>query len=343
MTALQDHPFLLACRRQRAPRTPVWLMRQAGRYLPEYRRVRDRVSFLELCTRPELAAEVTVDAVRRLGVDAAIVFADILLPLIPMGFALDYESGSGPRITPQLRDAAQTERLRSDRAHELAFVGETIRLVCAAEPQTPVIGFAGAPFTLASYAIEGGVSTSFLETKRFMHREPQAWRRFMEAIVAVTSEYLRLQIAGGAHALQLFDSWAGALSPDDYERYAFPYARDVIAAIGGAVPVIYFSTMSGGLLESIRTIGADVVSVDWRVRLDRAWSQLGSNVGIQGNLDPATLLGSMDDVRKAVGSILQSVAGRPGHVFNLGHGVLPQTPVDNVLALVDAVRQFRAT
>lgn len=340
MGALDNHPLLLACRRQAVPRTPVWLMRQAGRYLPEYRRIRDRVSFLELCMRSELAAEVTVDAVRRLGVDAAIVFADILLPLVPMGFALDYESGAGPRIAPHLRDASDLDRLRSDGAPELAYVGETIRMVRAALPQTPVIGFAGAPFTLASYAIEGGVSTTYLQTKRFIHHAPQEWQRFMEIVVRVTTEYLRLQIAAGADVVQLFDSWAGILSPVDYERFALPYTRDVIAAVNGAAPVIYFSTMTGGMLESIRSTTADVISVDWRARLDAAWERLGTGVAIQGNLDPALLLAGVADVREAARAILRLAGGRPGHIFNLGHGVLPQTPVDNVLALVDAVHEF---
>lgn len=343
MTALENHPFLLACRRQPSPCTPIWLMRQAGRYLPEYRRIRDRVSFLELCTRPDLAAEVTVDAARRLGVDAAIVFADILLPLVPMGFSLDYESGSGPRITPQLRNLDDIVKLRSDRAQELGFVGETIRLVRESLPELPVIGFAGAPFTLASYAVEGGVSTNFLQTKRLMRTEPEGWRQLMESLVRITSEYLQLQIAAGANAVQLFDSWAGALSPEDYERFALPYVRDTVAALRGTVPVIYFSTMTAGLLESLRSVGADVISVDWRVRLDHAWSRLGADLAIQGNLDPATLLAGVDDVREAARAILRSVAGRPGHIFNLGHGVLPQTPVDNVLALIETVREFRAT
>jgi uroporphyrinogen decarboxylase len=336
-----SHPFLLACRREPVPYTPVWLMRQAGRYLPEYRRIRERLSFLELCKRSDLAAQVTVDAARRLGVDAAIIFADILLPLIPMGVSFRFELGDGPRIDTPVRSKSDVDRLRRDGVEELQFVAKTIRLVRGdLAGRIPVIGFAGAPFTLASYIVEGGASRDYLATKRFMHAEPEAWQRLMDLVVAVTSAYLRLQIDAGVDAVQIFDSWAGVLAPDDYRRFALPHARAVIESVASTVPVIYFGTMTGGLLEAIGSCGADVIGVDWRVRLDDAWDRLGDGVAIQGNLDPALLFADISEIREAVRSLLASVAGRPGHIFNLGHGVLPETPVDHVLALVDAVHEL---
>ena len=339
---LLDHPFLRACRRESVDYTPVWLMRQAGRYLPEYRRVRDRFSFLELCRDSDAAAQVTVDTVRRLGVDAAIIFADILLPLVPMGVGLKYEKGDGPRIERPVRTMYDVERLHPVSVEDsLGFVAQTVRIVRRELDQTtPVIGFAGAPFTVASYAIEGGGSRNYVATKSLMYRDPQTWHRFMEMIASMTAEYLNMQIAAGAHVVQLFDSWVGALSPSDYRRFVLPYSRQVIRAITPGTPVIHFGTMTGSLLTAMRDAGGDVIGLDWRVDLDEAWSQLGDGVGVQGNLDPVLLFTSADDVRAAVRDILRRAGGRPGHIFNLGHGILPETPVDNVLALVDAVHEF---
>lgn len=318
-------------------------MRQAGRYLPEYRRVRERFTFLDLCRTPEAAAEVTVASARRIGVDAAIVFADILLPLLPMGVGLHFEAGEGPRIERPVRDAAAVAALQEvDVRDALAFVGESVRL-CRAElgDALPVIGFAGAPFTVGSYAIEGGSSRTFVTTKTFMYAQPAAWHDLMTRLVTVTIEYLRMQVDNGAAAVQLFDSWVGCLSPADYERYALPYVRRIVDAIRPSAPIVYFGTMTSGLLPQLRATGADVIGLDWRVDIKDAWDALDSDVAVQGNLDPVRLLGDVRGVRDAAREILARVGARPGHIFNLGHGVLPTTPVDNVLALVEAVHEYR--
>lgn len=339
---LTDHPFLKACRREPTAYTPVWLMRQAGRYLPEYRRVRDRFSFLDLCQNSEAAAQVTVDTVRRLGVDAAIIFADILLPLMPMGAGLRYEKGDGPRIERTVRSAADVDALHPVSVEEsLGFVADTVRLVRKElEDEVPVIGFAGAPFTVASYAIEGGGSRNYVATKSLMHNDPQTWRRFMDLIAHVTTAYLNMQIDAGAHVIQLFDSWVGCLSPDDYRRYVLPYSQKVIRGLRSGTPVIHFGTMTGSLLSAMRDAGGDIIGLDWRVQLDEAWNDLGEQVGVQGNLDPVLLFSEPQTIRDAVRTILRRADGRPGHIFNLGHGILPETPVDNVLALIDAVHEY---
>lgn len=339
---LTDHPFLRACRRERTSYTPVWLMRQAGRYLPEYRRLRERFSFLELCSDSSAAAQVTVDTVRRLGVDAAIIFADILLPLAPMGVGLSYEKGDGPHIARTIRSMRDVEQLRPVHAREsLNFVAETIRLVRGElTNEVPVIGFAGAPFTVASYAVEGAGSRTYAATKSLMYNDPQTWHRFMDVVARVTAEYLNMQIDAGAHVVQLFDSWVGALSPQDYRAFVQPYSRKVIAALRPGTPVIHFGTMTGSLLEDMREAGGDVIGLDWRVELDRAWNSLGERVGVQGNLDPIVLFSDRQTIRTAVADILKRAGGRPGHIFNLGHGILPQTPVENVLTLIDAVHEL---
>lgn len=341
---LTDYPFLKACRRQPASYTPVWLMRQAGRYLPEYRRVRDRFSFLELCRDSDAAAQVTVDTVRRLGVDAAIIFADILLPLVPMGAGLTYEKGDGPRIARTVRTPADVDALHPVSVEEaLGFVGQTVRLVRRElEGEAPVIGFAGAPFTVASYAIEGGGSRNYIATKSLMHGDPQTWHRFMEIIARITAEYLNMQIDAGAHAVQLFDSWVGALSPEDYRQFVLPHSRAVIQALRPGTPVIHFGTMTGSLLPDMRDAGGDVIGLDWRVELDEAWARLGDGVGVQGNFDPVLLFTNAGTIESAVRDILHRANARPGHIFNLGHGILPETPVDNVLRLIEAVHQFSA-
>ncbi len=341
-TSNVEHAFLRACRGESAPFTPVWLMRQAGRYLPEYRRVRERLSFLDLCRDSQTAAEVTVGTVRKLGVDAAIIFADILLPLLPMGLGLEFAKGEGPHIERPVRGIADIERLPNvSVAETLAFVGETIALTKAElRGSVPVIGFAGAPFTVASYAIEGGSSRNFTETKMLMYREPRVWHGLMAYITELTSAYLQMQIDAGADAVQLFDSWVGCLSPGDYVDYVLPYTQQVVASVRSSVPVIYFGTMTAGLLDVIRMTGADVVGVDWRVDLDEARGRLGENIAIQGNFDPVKLFAEPAEIRKGVREILARMDGQPGHIFNLGHGVLPGTPVDNVLALIDAVHAY---
>jgi len=338
---MRDHPLMKACRREAVPFTPVWIMRQAGRYMPEYRAVRERHGFLEMCRRPDLAAEVTVTAVERLGVDAGIIFADILLPLIPMGADLTYEKGEGPHIAHPVRSAADVDRLATDGiADSLGFVGESIKLARAGLGGTPLIGFAGAPFTLASYLIEGGSARDYRRTKAFMYSEPRAWERLMSKLAEVTADYLAMQIAAGADVIQLFDSWVGALSPVDYKLRVLPYSSRAIAAISGKAPVIHFGTSTAGILELLRDAGGDVIGLDWRVDLGAAWRRLGDGVSVQGNLDPVALFAPLSELRVQVRAILDSAGGRPGHIFNLGHGILPETPVDNVIAMVDMVHEL---
>jgi uroporphyrinogen decarboxylase len=340
--ALRDHPMLKACRREPVPYTPIWLMRQAGRYMPEYRRVRERYSFLEMCKHPDVAAEVTVTAVERLGVDAAIIFADILLPLMPMEVGLHYEKGDGPMIDKPIRSDADLERIPSVSAAEsLGFVGEAIKLARRAlGTKVPIIGFAGAPFTLASYLIEGGGSRQYLATKRLMYNAPDVWHRLMELLARVTGEYLNMQIEAGTDIVQLFDSWVGSLGPDDYRRFVLPHTAAVIAAIRPGVPVIHFGTITGNLLELMREAGGDVIGLDWRVDLAEAWERLGPNTAVQGNLDPIALFADIPEIRRRAAAILEKAGNRPGHIFNLGHGILPETPVDHVIALVDAVHEL---
>jgi uroporphyrinogen decarboxylase len=338
----KDHAFLAACRREKTPYTPVWLMRQAGRYMAEYRKLREQYGFLELCKRSDLAAEITVTPVERLGVDAAILFADILLILEPMGVGLEYTKDDGPVIQNPVSSRTHVEQLLEFEPQQaLPFVFEAVRKSCAAlSGKVPLIGFAGAPFTLASYLIEGGASRDYLKTKKLIYSNPGAWRPLMERLSSVIAKYLNAQIAAGVNAVQIFDSWAGCLSPDDYERFVLPHTRATIAGLTPGIPVIHFSTGTAGFLKSLRVAGGDVVGVDWRVHLDEAWASLGYEVAIQGNLDPAALLASPKEIRRRVGEILSRAGGRSGHIFNLGHGVLPETPVENVVALVDAVHDL---
>jgi uroporphyrinogen decarboxylase len=338
---LRDSPFMRACRREPVPYTPVWLMRQAGRYMPEYREVRARHSFLELCKKPEVAAEVTVYAAHRLNVDAAIIFADILLIVEPMGLELEFAKGEGPVIHNPVRDARDVERLREvEDASALGYVYEAIRITRRElRPGIPLIGFAGAPFTLASYIIEGGGSKNYIHAKRLMHTDRGAWHALMALIARALSRYLNAQIVAGAQAVQLFDSWVGALSPDDYREFVLPHTRSVIENITPGVPVIYFGTGTASLLELMREAGGSVVGLDWRVPLDEGWRRLG-DVAVMGNLDPALLYTTPDIIRRQAKKILEEAAGRPGHIFNLGHGIMPETPVENVVALVDAVHEL---
>jgi uroporphyrinogen decarboxylase len=342
-----DSLFLKACRRELVPRTPIWLMRQAGRYMSEYRAVREKVGFLELCKNPALCAEVMITAVRRLGVDAAIIFSDLLPILEPMGLDLEFSAGEGPVIHNPVREARDVDRvLELESVESLSFVMETVRQTRAGLPRgLPVIGFAGAPFTLASYVIEGGASRNFLHTKTLMYRDSGAWTVLMSRLSRAITRYLNAQIAAGAHAVQLFDSWVGCLGPDDYRRYVLPHVKSVIEGLVPGVPVINFATGNPALAPlQAEASGAAaqgvVIGIDWRIRLDDAWRAIGYNRAIQGNLDPAVLLADRNEIRRRAQEVLHQAAGRPGHVFNLGHGILPQTPVDNVIALVDAVHEL---
>ena len=333
--------FLRACRREPVDHTPIWLMRQAGRYLPEYRAIRERFSLLELCKTPDAAAEVTVLPVDRLKVDAAIIFADILLIVEPLGVGLEFAKGEGPVIRRPVRGAADVERLPDvDPREETAFVFEAVRRARRAlAGRVPLIGFAGGPFTVASYLVEGGPSQQFLRTKHLMHTDPATWHRLMEKLTALAVGYLNGQIEAGAQAVQIFDSWVGCLSPDDYRRHVLPFTRRVITGIGDAVPVIHFGTGTAGLLELMRQAGGDVIGLDWRVDLGEAWRRVGEDVGVQGNLDPAVLLADPAEIRRAARVVLAAAGGRPGHIFNLGHGVLPHTPWENAAALVEIVHE----
>ncbi len=335
--------FLKACRRRPVARTPVWFMRQAGRYMKEYRQLRLRHSLLEMCRTPELAAAVTLQPVEKLGVDAAIIFADLLLPVQAMGMKLEFVEREGPVIAEPLRTLAAVRKLGRATDGELACVPEAIQIVCRElAGRVPVIGFSGAPFTVASYMIEGGASRDFAQTKRVMYTQPALWQELMSRLVAVLSEFLRSQVAAGAAALQIFDSWVGCLCPEDYRAYALPYSRRLIAeAASAGVPIIHFGTGTATLLELMREAGGDVIGVDWRIELQEAWRRVGYELAIQGNLDPTVLLGPREMIRERVESILRAAEGRPGHVFNLGHGILPETPVENVQAVVEMVHNFR--
>ena len=338
---MNDSPFMRACRREPVPYTPIWLMRQAGRYMSEYREVRARTGFLEMCKRPELATEVTVTAAERLGVDAAIIFADILLILEPMGINLEFAKGEGPVIHNPVRESKDVERLREvEDVEALGFVLEAIRQTRRAlKPDVPLIGFAGAPFTLASYMIEGGGSKNYVHTKQLMYDDSGAWHAMMELISRALEKYLNAQIDAGAQVVQLFDSWVGCLSPEDYRAYVLPHTQRVIKSIRKGVPVIHFGTGTAALLELMREAGGDVIGFDWRVNLDEAWGRVG-DVAVMGNLDPVQLFAHQNFLKEQAKKILERAAGRNGHIFNLGHGILPETPVDNVIALIDAVHEM---
>ena len=315
-------------------------MRQAGRYMPEYRRVRRRYSFLELCRTPAAAAEVTVTAVDRLGVDAAILFADILLLLEPLGVGLEYSRNEGPVIHRPVRTPQDVGRLpRIDAAAELPYVYEAVRL-SQANLRVPLIGFSGAPFTLASYLVEGGGSRHYLHTKTLMYRAPRAWHELLSFLVDNVISYLRRQIEAGAQAVQVFDSWVGCLSPYDYRQFVLPHMKRLFENLPGQVPTIHFGTGTAGLLEMLREGGGTVIGLDWRVDLIQGWQRVGFDRAIQGNLDPAALLGPRDLLLEQARAVLEKAAGHPGHIFNLGHGILPQTPVDQVRALVDFVHEY---
>jgi uroporphyrinogen decarboxylase len=340
-SALRDSPFMRACRREPVPYTPIWLMRQAGRYMTEYREVRARTGFLELCKTPDLAAEVTVTAAERLGVDAAIIFADILLILEPMGIDLEFAKGEGPLIHNPVRSSSDVNRLREvEDVGSLSFVFEAIRQTRRAlKPDLPLIGFCGAPFTLASYMVEGSGSKNYINTKRLMYDDGGAWHAMMELISRALAKYLNAQIDAGAQAIQIFDSWVGCLSPDDYREFVLPHSRRVIDAVKPGTPVIHFGTGTAALLELMREAGGDVIGFDWRVNLADAWNRVG-DVAVMGNLDPVQLFANREFLRAQAKRILEQAGGRDGHIFNLGHGILPETDVDNVIALVDAVHEL---
>jgi uroporphyrinogen decarboxylase len=325
-----DAVFLRAARRQPTSYTPVWLMRQAGRYMPEYRAMRERYGFLELARNPEAAAEVTLQPVARLGVDAAILFADILLIVEPLGVGLEFAKGEGPVIHRPVRSEAAIARLpRVDVDAAVPFVFETVRRVKQAlAGKVPLIGFAGAPFTVASYVVEGGPSRDYQHTKRLMYEEPEGWSRLMGVLVDATSRYLNGQIAAGAQAVQIFDSWVGVLAPDDYRTFVLPHTRALIRALTPGIPVIHFGTGTASLLPSMRAAGGDVIGLDWRIPLDWGWQQVGDERGVQGNLDGAILFGPWERIEAATLDVLARAAGRPGHIFNLGHGVMPDTDPD---------------
>lgn len=331
-----------ACRREAVPYTPVWLMRQAGRYMREYREVREKTTFLELCKNPSLAAEVTVTAVERLGVDAAIIFADILLILEPLGIELEFAKGEGPVIHNPVRKPSDVDRVRElNDPNALEFVYEAITQTRSAlKPDIPLIGFCGAPFTLASYMTEGGGSKNYVHTKRLMYDDAGAWHAMMALISRALVKYLNAQIAAGAQAVQLFDSWVGCLSPDDYREFVLPHTQSVIRGITPAIPVIHFGTGTAALLELMREAGGDVIGLDWRVRLDEAWQRIGHDVAVMGNLDPVALFAKPEVIGAQAKRILEQADGRAGHIFNLGHGILPETPVENVIALVEMVHEF---
>ena len=335
--------FLDACRRRPTDVRPVWFMRQAGRYLKPYREIRAKNSILEICKRPDLAAEVTLQPIEILDVDAAIIFADLLLPVEPMGLKLEFRAGEGPHIDNPVRTTNDVDSLSISNTDDLGYVGESIKLVTAAlAGKVPVIGFVGAPFTLASYMIEGGPSKTFLKTKQMMYRDETLWRRLMGKIVDVLGPFALMQVASGARAIQVFDSWVGALGPDDYVRYVAPYSRALIERVRSmGVPVIHFGTGAAGFFKELHAAGGDVMGVDWRINIDQAWMDISYRSAVQGNLDPAALFAPLPELKAKVHELMKRTGTRPGHIINLGHGILPETPVDHVRAMVDFVREFK--
>jgi uroporphyrinogen decarboxylase len=338
----KNQRFLDACMRKPVDCTPVWLMRQAGRYLPEYRKIRSKFSFIEMCKNPEIAAEVTLQPVRRFEIDAAIIFADILLPLEKMNVGLKFTDDDGPVIKKPVRTLPDVNKLKVIPAEESTpYLFEAIRIVRRElNGEVPLIGFSGAPFTLASYLVEGGHSKDYVETKKIMYHNPTVWQKLMKKLTFTVLNYVNAQIGAGVQAVQIFDSWVGCLSPSDYRKFVFPFMKVLFEKIKRKVPVINFSTGTSGMLELISKAGGDVIGIDWRSSIDSAWMRIGYNKAIQGNLDPAVLLGPQEVIKRAVRDILKKIGNRRGHIFNLGHGVLPATPPDNVKLLVDTVHEL---
>jgi uroporphyrinogen decarboxylase len=335
--------FLDACRRRPTDVRPVWFMRQAGRYMRQYREIRSKHGILDICKRPDLAAAVTLQPVEVLDVDAAIIFADLLLPVEPMGLKLRFAVGEGPQIDNPVRTNDDIDSLSTANTDDLGYVGESIQLVVRAlGGRVPVIGFIGAPFTLASYMIEGGSSRNYIRTKRLMYSDETMWRRLMGKIVDVLAPFASSQVAAGARAIQVFDSWVGALGPDDYVRYVAPYSRALIERVRSAgVPVIHFGTGASGFFRELHAAGGDVLGCDWRINIDQAWMDISYRSAIQGNLDPVVLFAPIPELRQRVFELLRRTGSRPGHIFNLGHGILPETPVEHVKACVEIVREFK--
>jgi len=336
--------FVRAAKAQPTERTPVWFMRQAGRYMPEYRAIRKKYSLIEICKKPEIAAQVTIEAAEILKVDAAIIFADLLLPLEVMGLPFHFAAGEGPKIKKPIRTMQDVAALRTDRAADLGYVSEAVTIVCKHfGDKLPVIGFCGAPFTLASYMIEGGSSRNYVFTKKMMYSAPDAWSELMGKLVSVTTEYSAEQVRAGADTIQVFDSWVGCLSVEDYRRYVLPHVTELVKRLQRTgVPIIYFGTDSATLLPAMKEAGAEVIGLDWRIPLDVGWQSLNFKGSVQGNLDPVLLFADWKQLKVRAEDILRRAAGRPGHIFNLGHGILPETPVDNVRALCDFVREHSA-
>ena len=342
--------FIRACLRQPVDRTPVWFLRQAGRYMAEYQAVRKHHSLLEICKQPALAAEVTVTAAEKLGVDAAIIFADLLLPFECMGLPFEFLAGEGPVVHAPVRSREAVEALRTDRADELGYVGEAIRQVAAhfngrshddTDDALGIIGFCGAPFTLASYMIEGHGSRQYIHTKAMMYRDPSAWQLLLEKLSTVLRAYAQQQVDAGADVIQIFDSWAGALAPADYRDFVLPVTRELVHAVQAmGVPVIYFGVDTATLLPAMRETGADVLGLDWRTPLGRAWRELDYRCAVQGNLDPITLFADLPLLERRVAAVLDEAEHRPGHIFNLGHGIVPGTPVEHVQHVVKVVRRL---
>jgi len=337
--AIKNDCFLRACRREPVPHTPVWMMRQAGRYMAEYRKLREKHSMLTVCKTPELALEVTKQPLR-LGVDAAILFADILLPIEPMGAPFEFAKGEGPVVHTPIASRAQIDALRVIEPGEgLGYVMDAIRLI-KKEIDVPLIGFAGAPFTLASYLVEGGKSAHFVKTKRLMYEDPASWNLLMSKLAEVVRRFLHAQIEAGADAVQLFDSWVGQLSPDDYRELVAPHVKHILSDVQKAgVPVIHFGTGTSTLLELQRDAGGTVIGLDWRTPLADGWKRVGYNYAVQGNLDPTVLFAPREVALDRARRVLDAAEGRAGHVFNLGHGILPETPVETVQAVIDFVHE----
>jgi uroporphyrinogen decarboxylase len=336
---VRNDRFLKACRREAVDATPVWFMRQAGRYMAEYRALRERHSLLDICRTPDLATQVTLQPVQRIDVDAAILFSDLLLPLEPMGLPFDFVKGEGPQIEHPIGDSSDIDRLslfepRQALSHVLAAIRQVQREL---NGRVPLIGFSGAPFTLASYAIEGGHSNNFAKTKALMYGHPDAWHRLCEKLASVVGDYVVAQIEAGVDAIQIFDSWVGTLGRADYREFALPHTRRIFEAIAGRVPTIHFGTGTATILEDLRDAGGDVIGVDWRIPLDEAWERIGHDRAVQGNLDPTLLLGPAARMFHQTDDVLERVAGTLGHIFNLGHGILPSTPLEHVQMLADYV------
>ncbi len=341
--------FVRACLRRPVDRTPVWFLRQAGRYMPEYMAVRKHHSLLEICRTPEIAAEVTITAAERLGVDAAIIFADLLLPFTPMGLDFEFVNGEGPVVHQPVRTVEHIQALQTDRVDELGYVAKAIEKVAAhfSGPRDDgdrlgIIGFCGAPFTLASYMIEGGSSRNYIETKKIMYSDAAGWKLLTEKLVKVLAAYAAQQVEAGADVIQIFDSWAGALSVNDYREYCLPATTELVQRVKAlGVPVIYFGVDTASLLPAMRETTADVLGLDWRIPLNEGWRAAGAGCAVQGNLDPITLFAPQDVLERRVREVLDLAGGRPGHIFNLGHGIVPGTPVENVVKVVEIVKKYR--